>query len=382
MGHVAGARGGTDPQAKIKELVKAIGEFGPDISRIAEGIGIHKETARYWYKNKLLAKGFAVQAAVAYERLGLRYLVMVVDLEDDFEERAKPIFRLMSEICYVRYYSRTLPNGEYIVHAIVPEEHVEDYKAFLRELRSKGVFRSVEVFAADWHRNVPMRADYFDFQRGAWDFDWENLALKYNEKDQVKPQGRASFDRLDLEILKELQLDASTSLKTIAKKVGSNTKTAYYHYWKHILGGGLIRNYRMNWLGTRYDYGLDKAMHRRHRQLLLNLLATGLTENERMEMRAGMNRFPCLWAEAVGEGFYCAEVALPSESAAEGYAALAKVLVGVKRKYSVRIVDPTDAIGFTINPKLYDSAERAWQFRGEEVLEKLEGLVLDARRTS
>lgn len=374
-------RGAADSQAKIKEFVKAITDFGPDISGIARSMGVHRETARYWYKNKLLDKGFAVQAAVAYERLGLRYLVMVVDFEDEIEKDAQPIFGAMSELCYVRYYNKTLPNGEYVVHAVVPEERVEDYKSFLGELKTGRVFRSVETFVADWHRNVPMRADYFDFERGVWDFDWGNLASAYSEIDQVKVQGRVGFDRLDLEILKQLQLDANLPLKAMAERIGCGTKNAYYHYWKHILGRGLIRNHRVNWLGTRYDYGLEKAMHRRHRQLLLNLVATGLTEEERMQIGAGMNRFPCLWAEAVGEGFYYAEVAFPSEEAEEGYAALSRVLQGVRRKCSVRVVDHRDAVGFTINPQLYEAAGRAWRFNAEELLERFEGLV-KSRQTS
>ena len=101
--------------------------------------GVHRETARYWYKKKLLAKGFAVQAAVAYERLGLKYVVMVVDFEDDFEEYVKPILRAMSEFCYVRYYNRTLPKGDYIVHAIVPEGRVRTTRSLFEGLRERGI---------------------------------------------------------------------------------------------------------------------------------------------------------------------------------------------------------------------------------------------------
>lgn len=372
----------TDSATKMKEFVKAIGAFGPDISDICKSLGVHRETARYWYKRKLLAKGFTVQAAVAYERLGLKYVVMVVDFEDDVEEYVKPILRAMSELCYVRYYNRTLPKGDYIVHAIVPEEHVEDYASFFGELREKGIFRSIEIFVADWHRNVPMRAEFFDFEHGVWDFDWANLAVKYDEKDEGTPQSKVSFDRLDLEILKHLQLDANTTLTTIAAKAGTSMKNLQYHYWKHVAGRGLIRNYRVNWLGTRYDYGLKKAMHKKHQQLLLNLLATRLTDRERIETRAGLNQLPCLWAEAVGEGFYYAEVAFPGEAAAEGYEALERTLHHVRRKYTLHIVDPTNAMGFTLNPQLYDPVEKAWQFRSQELLPKFEGLILKIKRTS
>jgi DNA-binding Lrp family transcriptional regulator len=372
----------TDSEAKMRELVKAIGVLGPDISEVSKSVGVHRETARYWYKTKLLARGFAVQAAVAYERLGLKYVIMVVDFEDGYEECVKPVLWAMSESCYVRYYNKTLPKGDYIVHAIVPEERIEDYASFVGKLKDMGIFRSVDIFVADWHRNVPMRVESFDFEHGVWDFDWANPTVNYDEEDENRPRGRASFDRLDLEILKQLQLDANTTLTKIATRAGTTMKNIQYHYWRHVRGGGLIRNYRMNWLGTRYDYSLEKAMHRRHRQLLVNLLATGLTEREKMEVRAALNQIPCMWAEAAGEGFYYAEVAFPSEAAAEGYAGLAKALHGVRRRFTIHVVDHKNATGFTLNPQLYDPVEGAWRFKSEELLPKFEGLILKIRRTS
>ncbi len=368
-------------KTQMPEFVNAISQLGPNINMVSKSLGIFKETGRYWYKNKLLAKGFAVQAAVAYERLGLKYVVMVVDFEDDFEAYAKPILWAMSELCYVRYYNRTLPGGDYIVHAVVPQERVAEFTSLFGKLRDMAIFKSVKVHVADWHRNIPMRTEFFDFERRAWDFDWGKLAVKYRESDDMKPQGKADFDRLDLEILKQLQLDASTTLTKIAIKAGATMKNTQYHYWKHVVGRGLIRNYRVNWLGTRYDYNREKGMHRMHRQLLLNFLATELTENEKLEVMAGLNQFPCLWAEAAGEGFYYAEFAFPSEAAAEGYAALAKTLHRVKRKYSLYIADYADATGFTINPQLYDTADNAWQFRSRELLPKFELLAMKITRT-
>jgi hypothetical protein len=371
-----------DSKAQMSEFVRTISRLGPNINTVSKSVGVFKETGRYWYKKKLLARGFAVQASVAYEMLGLKYIIMLVDFEDDFEQYAKPILWAMSELCYVRYYNRTLPGGKYVVHAIVPEERVAGFNSFFEKLKEKGIFRSVELHAANWHRNIPMRTDFFDFERGVWDFDWGKLAVKYAENEEMRSASKVEFDRLDLEILKQLQLDANTTFTKIAVKAGSTMKNTQYHYWKHVVGRGLIRNYRVNWLGTRYDYDLETGTHRMHRQLLLNLLATGLTESEKLEARAGVNQFPSLWAEAIGEGFYYAEVAFPNEAAAEGYGALARTLHRIRRKYTLYVADHTDGMGFTLNPKLYDPAMNAWQFKGEELLPKFEDLVLKIRRTS
>ena len=217
-----------------------------------------------------------------------------------------------------------------------------------------------------------MRTEFFDFERGMWDFDWGRLATKHGETDERRPDGKAEFDRLDLEILKQLQLDASTTFTATAVRARSSMKNTQYHYWKHVVGRGLIRNYRVNWLGTRYDYNRETAMHRMHRYLLLNLLAPRLTEGEKLEARAALNQFPCLWSEAVGRGFYYAEIALPTDAAGEGYSALAKALHRIRRKYRLYIADPSNAIGFTLNPKLYDPVENSWQFRSQDLLPRFE----------
>ena len=369
-----------DSKTKMVEFVSAISRIGPHINSVCTGIGVHKETGRYWYRKKLLSKGFAVQAAVAYERLGLKYFVMVVDFGDDFEDYAKPLLWAMSELCYLRYYNKTLLGGEYIVHAIVPEEHVEAYQSFLRKLQEKGIFRSISFFVADWHRNIPMRAEFFDFDHGVWDFDWGKLTPKYDERDEIRPHAKEDFDRIDLEILKQLQLDANTTITKIAAKAESSMKNTQYHYSKHVMGRGLIRNYRVNWLGSRYDYNLEKAMHRRHQQMFLNLIVTNLTDPERIEVRAGMNQFPSLWAEAAGHAFYYAEVAIPSEAATEGYAALSKALRRVRKKYVLYVGDHTNGIGFTLNPRLYDPLKGAWNFKPDELLPKFEELAMKIRQ--
>jgi len=134
-----------DSKAQMSEFVRTISRLGPNINTVSKSVGVFKETGRYWYKKKLLARGFAVQASLAYEMLGLKYIIMLVDFEDDFEQYAKPILWAMSELCYVRYYNRTLPGGKYVVHAIVPEERVAGYTSFFEKLKEKELRQKAEV---------------------------------------------------------------------------------------------------------------------------------------------------------------------------------------------------------------------------------------------
>src|SRR5713101_5634475 len=153
-------------------MVKLISEIGPDILEISRRLGQFKESVRYRYKAKILGKGFAVQAAVAYEKLGLKRVIFVADFHKDFKPYANTIFSAMSELCYVVYFAKTLPKGVYAVHAAVPAEFVESYTEFILALKQRGLFSSVEVFAFEWARNPPMRAEFYDFVAGRWEFDW------------------------------------------------------------------------------------------------------------------------------------------------------------------------------------------------------------------
>ena len=69
---------------KMAEMVRLITERGPRIDQISREIDVYKETVRYWYRN-MLKDGFTVQAAANYEKLGMKRVVMVVELGEMFD---------------------------------------------------------------------------------------------------------------------------------------------------------------------------------------------------------------------------------------------------------------------------------------------------------
>lgn len=357
-------------------MVELLTNLGPDIPEIARKIGRHKETVRYWYKEKLLEKGFAVQIALNFEKIGLRRIIMVVDFGDEYKEYAQPILWAMSELCYVTYFNKTLPAGSYVVHASVPEEYVDPFVDFISRLKDKGMFASVNFSTFRWYRNVPMRADFYDFERGRWDFDWTNQAVDYKDYATPMKSEKGKFDHIDLLILKELQLDANTPLAEIAGRVKVNYKTLSWHYNKHIVEHGLIKNYRLNWLGTRYDYKLDKAMNRKHYYLMINVMFRDLTEIERMKTMEKIHRLPFVWAEACGTDCYYSEFAFPTESSPEAFLYLEQLMAPLKGRGSAYVMDQTNAIWFTISPQLYDPEQRQWKFDQRDTLSRFDELIL------
>src|SRR5437879_12269451 len=92
--------GPANSKGQMAEFVRTISRLGPNINTVSKSVGVFKETGRYWYKKKLLARGFAVQASLAYEMLGLKYIIMWCDFEDDSEQYAKPKLWARRKPCY------------------------------------------------------------------------------------------------------------------------------------------------------------------------------------------------------------------------------------------------------------------------------------------
>jgi hypothetical protein len=364
-----------DTNSKTAQLVQLISEIGPDIPEISRRLGQYKESVRYRYKVKILDKGFAVQAAVDYEKLGLKRVMFVAAFHKAYKPYANTILSAMNELCYVVFFAKTLPKGVYIVDAAVPAEFVESYTEFILALKQRGLFSLVEVFAFEWGRNPPMRAEFYDFDAGRWDFDWSGPSALAAQGTTYEPLNRERFDMVDLLILKELQTDATRPLTEISAKLGVNYKKLAWHYTTHVTERQLIKSYRLNWMGTRYDFELEKALHRKHRYLSLAVLVKNTSDYERMELMSKSNRLPFLWFEAAGRHYY-ADFAFPIDSITEAFVYLESSLEAVKDRAEYYVLDSANALTFTMSYQLYDQDQKKWVFDGPELLSRFENLLM------
>ena len=71
--------------SRTVQLVKLLTEVGPDIPEISRRLGQFKESVRYRYKEKILNRGFAVQAAVNHDKLGLKRLMALVEVSEPYK---------------------------------------------------------------------------------------------------------------------------------------------------------------------------------------------------------------------------------------------------------------------------------------------------------
>jgi len=368
-------RNPTERNLKIARLADAIGKVGCDVSAASRKAGIISGTAEYWYKTRLLGNGFKIHAAIAYEKVGLRCLVMIVQIGEKFSKRADRIFRAMGEKTFVESYSRTIPFGYYFVIASVPEEHIGAFIEFARGMKKVGFFTSLRIFKADWRRDVPMRTEFFDFEHCVWDFDWARARIRYDEAKQTSEAVKVDVDFKDLKILKQLQLDADTTLADISKRVGVKDRSLRQHHRDHVLGHGLIRCYTLDWYGAATKRMRQEVRAGRRNYLGFHVLVNGLDKNQKMEVRAYFNQLPFVWREAGGERFYYAEGAFPTDAISEGYEAMGKIAerLGFKLEFFVR--DPKGASTFGIATQLFEPKTRKWRFDSQTVLVDVKALL-------
>jgi len=367
-----------DTNSKMAAMVKLLTKYGPQINRIARELGIHKETARYWYKEKLLKNGYTVQAVPNNEKLGLRRIVAIVEFSEDFRPYADAILMAMSELCYLTSFMKALPEDLYSIHANVPQEHVGDWIRFIQALKQRGLFSSIQVASFEWTRVIPMRSEVYDFENGVWQYDWTSRPSMDFTLPDFAPPAKGRFDQVDLGLIKQLQIDPSASLIEVGDRLRMNYKTLTWHYRTHVVGANLLKGYLINWAGTRYDPKLEKALHRRHKYMWLELLVSGVTETERMELIAKVNQLPFVWFEAGGRDYY-AQIAFPIETMTEALSFVKDITRPVRWKASWHFMDQANALRFSITPNLYDQEGKKWKFDQMELLSKFDRLVLEIK---
>ena len=365
---------------RTAQLVQLLSDLGPDIPEISRRLGQFKESVRYRYKEKILNKGFAVQAAADHEGLGLKRVVMLADFTDEFRSYAPTVVTAMSKLCYVVSFEKTLPHGEYVIHASVAKEHLTAFSDFMRQLKSMGIFSSLELLEFEWFRNAPMRAEFYNFDTGRWDFDWSKPSMRDFDAANYVASEAHRFDDVDLLILSELQSDANKSLKEISQTLNINYKKLAWHYTTHVQGRGLIRGFKVNWMGTKYDFKAEKALQRQHRYFMAVLLVRNVNELERMTLRQQISQLPFLWAEATGRDYF-AEFAFPVDYVTEAYQYMEDAIASVRYKAEILTVDQTTALSFSLPVEMFNPTQKRWMFNQQELQSRFENLIIKIRET-
>jgi len=301
-------------------------------------------------------------------------MVAILGFNDDYEKYAQSILTAMSELCYVQSFSKSLPDGRYVVNISVPAEHVSSMSRLLNHLKEHGMFDYLDLFEFEWFRNPPMKSEYYDFDEGRWDFDFAGPHAENLEAAKYAPSAPTKFDAIDLLIIQQLQKDANKSLKEIADELKMNYKKLAWHHNTHVVGRNLLRGYSIRWTGTKYDFKNERARHRKHSYVWGIILARNVDELNLAYMRQKLNQLPFLWAEAGGKNYY-AEFAFPVDYVTESLLYVSEAVSRIRDRVKMITPDQTNAISFSIASQLFNEKTRQWMFNEEELTLRFENLV-------
>jgi len=228
----------------------------------------------------------------------------------------------------------------------------------------------LETFEFEHMRNTPMKPEFFDFVKGTWSFDWDSarekgVKLPLSAKPKVE-----KYDRVDLLVLKELDIDAGRTLVKMVENVKVSLNALEFHYRDHVKARGLIKGYRLVWQGTKYDGEQRTVVSRKDLYIELTILLKDGTREEVAELMLLLNRTPFLWSEAYG-ATYCAEVFLPNYAYVRFLEYLDDFANRAGEKLRVFMMDQSHALRFVVQYDLFDNGSRKWLLDERTVLKTL-----------
>jgi DNA-binding Lrp family transcriptional regulator len=135
---------------------------------------------------------------------------------------------------------------------IIPVEHTAEFEGFLAEVEKLGITQDIKLFWSTCFHTVNRTRKWFDDYKETWVFPWEEWLDEVSSSGSELPytlRDPESFplkaDETDMFIIGELEKDATVSLASIARKLGTTLQNIRYHYETHIVRHGLIETFQM-----------------------------------------------------------------------------------------------------------------------------------------
>jgi DNA-binding Lrp family transcriptional regulator len=346
---------------------------GPNVRNVARLLGENEATVRYWIKEKLAKNGFILHAAVNYDALGVQKVTFVARISEKYLPLAHRIFEEMNQFAYLTSYTGNLLDGTYWIMASVPKELLEEFRSYVAELKAEGFFTEVsEVTSFEWFRVLPMKVNSYNFDLNTWDVALAKPVAKSEVR--VLPAQRTKFDATDLKIIVKLQVNAFTSVKDVAQKIGVSYKKTLRHYG-HVLRRGLVPHYRMLWLRTPYIPETGKTRNITHDLMVVYFMVSDLRGKELERLMLEVHRMPFVWSEMGGRNYFC-DMAFPLSLANEALTNLKRIATNYYGRTRTLVMASDDAMTYTITADLYDQKSKRWTFDPESSLARIRNLLL------
>ncbi|MGA1974619.1 MAG: hypothetical protein ABSG92_03200 [Conexivisphaerales archaeon] len=358
-----------DPAARI---VRAIIQVGPgNYSLISRLTGIPPETVRYKIKNQLYRRGVAIHALIDAEKFDLQRYIVMMSFSDSYQAISKYILQSLHELAYLTYYSGQLMSKEYYCLFQTPRLYKSQMMEFLDEMVNLGILTGYSLKPIIWVNYLSLRPEYYDFQEGRWDIDWQALSTV----SEVPKIGASSeydkneYDKMDILLAKELALNSLSTVAEMSKKLNINVKTLQYHYNSHVLERKMVTKYIVRWMG-------DLESIKKHRIIYGRVFAKDLSQSQLQDIRKAFYSIPFTWSEAAAgnRDLYLVEMAVPVEHYLYVQYYLNNSLGSLAECLDFKTIDVGNSLAFTIPHSLYDSVAGSWSFPLDENVKKLQNL--------
>jgi len=356
----------------IQTIVETIKRVGPrNCSLISRLTGIPTETVRYKIREQLVKKGFRIHAAIDFNKLGLERRWAILHFSDEHRRIAPLILNTLSNIGFLTYYARVIPQGYYVSIFSVPLRRKVEHRRFMNGLVKLGILDSYEVFEIPFLSYLSMRTEFYDFGAGCWRVDWREVdRLEVSIKETMDPPYEEPLaDKKDILILKELQIDSMVSIAEIARRIRLPPKTVRYHFTNHVLRRMLITGYIIGWYGAVKGPKWESL-------LCMAIEVRGLTKAQLTAVQKVFRKLPFILFDAypAEHNFYLAYLTLPIHEYVNILRYLSENLPQ-SGDVRVHLIDLSHARSFTIPYRSFIEGE-GWVFNHRRSLQGLSRIVL------
>jgi len=187
-------------------------------------------------------------ANLDHSKLGLKKCITLVESNPGMEYH-------VTETLAVPNYWKTITRCEggfthYALHAI-PVDRTREFEKYMAETQRRGLVRKCEtLWVSDYHYLFP-NFELYDASDRVWSFEWDKWIDRIKEKRNSRAIRDSSHysneaDRMDLDILAQLEIDARSKFSEISKLLGITLQAVKHRYDKRILPRGLIKDFIIN----------------------------------------------------------------------------------------------------------------------------------------
>lgn len=232
-------------------ILEGLAESGPrNMMKLARELDIPRGTIITRINRMSSSFYLALLTTIYHTNLGLKKAVVFAKAVAGREDL---LFDCLKVNKFYIYLSRCFGLFEGCVGVyVIPVEHTAEFEGFLTEVEKLGITENIKLFWSTCFHTVNRSRKWFDYDEGRWVFPWEEWLEEVSSSGSELPytlRDPESFplkaDETDLFIIKELEKDATVTLASVARKLGTTLQNIRYHYETHVVRHGLVETYQV-----------------------------------------------------------------------------------------------------------------------------------------